>query len=175
MNTGSARSGVSNVVVVVATLLVVICTALLHKQTVSRGTIYDVVFRQKISSRKATLALVATADDCRGNLSVLSLFQRPLLNERLNTVVLLDGSEDELRAIRDDLRREHGAQDLRRISRSEKVALAGLGTKTTPFWVLFDGAGRVRMVGHAPRSPQERLALATMLETSVFYLHSEME
>ena len=150
---------------VTAALVVLACTALLllvPPPVVAFGPAPG-----EAREGKLTFVVALQPRDCEGNLGFLRLLDRPRIASRTAALALLDGERKEIASARSRIERNAPAFTLRPLSRREAGALAVLGYRRTPYWVLFDTEGRVRLAGHAPRTPGEYLQTARLLEETV--------
>jgi hypothetical protein len=149
----------------VAVLMIIGCTALLLGRSPDRNTLGRVLRpTPQVPAQRLDAYLVFQLEDCAGNLEVAHLFMRPSIRERVQLrELLLLGTEAELQAVR----RRFAALDLqypvRRIDRRLATALATLGHQATPFLVVLDERGTVRLSVSSPRTPEEFVRLAALL------------
>lgn len=163
MTTSAGHSRGGTAFVAAALVVVVACTVLLLRAPAHAAALGDVVLAgEEPAGGRGTFVLVAQAEDCEDNLRFLTLLERPTLRRTTRGIGLFMGSAEEYARWEDRLR-ESGVR-WRRASRGELDALAALGHRSTPFWVLLDTNGGVRLSGGAPRGPEDHLALGRLLE-----------
>lgn len=115
-----------------------------------------------------TAVVVFQAGDCESNLNFLNLFNRPQLRAQMHTQVLL-GPSGLLRWKSDEERVQAALPGLRyrRATRREWRTLVDQGVDRTPYIVVRDEAGHVRLAHPAPASITDFLNLADDLNNLV--------
>jgi hypothetical protein len=105
--------------------------------------------------------------DCRSNLGFLSLFNRPAIRAGISLsgawVIGPSADVDSVRPYVDAF--GLGAVRTQAIALTALSSVAVLGAARTPFIIVFDNLGRVRLVADVPASPRAYVALASMLTT----------
>ena len=105
--------------------------------------------------------------DCKSNLGFLSLLRRP----EIRSGIALSDAWVIGPAVDADLVRPYvdalglGAVRTKSIAWAALAKIAVLGAAHTPFVVVFDNLGTVRLVAEVPASPRAYVALASMLTT----------
>ena len=105
--------------------------------------------------------------DCQSNLGFLSLLRRPEIRTGISLsdawVIGSGVDTDSVRPYVDAL--GLGAVRTQAIAWAALSNIAMLGAAHTPFLVVFDSLGSVRLVADVPASPRAYVALASMLTT----------
>gem|GEM_PF-5046359 len=109
----------------------------------------------------------ARLSDCRSNLGFLNLFKRPAIRVGISLsdawVIGSAVDADSVRPYVDAF--GLGAVRTKAIAWAALSNVAVLGAAHTPFIIVFDSLGRVRLVADVPASPRAYVALASMLTT----------
>ena len=108
--------------------------------------------------------LVMQRADCEGNVYALRFLQRPAIRQRVRFAgLLLVGSDADHAAVRSRLGdTPHGAP-LRHADDATVRALRTIGYRSTPFLVIAERHGGVKMTLQLPRTPEELAAFARLL------------
>ena len=105
--------------------------------------------------------------DCRSNLGFLSLFRRPEIRAGISLsdawVIGPAGDADSVRPYVEAF--GLNAVRINGITVAALSNVAVLGAAHTPFIIVFDRLGSVRLVADVPASPRAYVALASMLTT----------
>lgn len=105
--------------------------------------------------------VVASASDCRSNLSIASAINRPTLKSRLGSVQLIvQGTAEDTVGLRSRTTGAISRGAIRLLTPEQRAYIHSLGHHATPIVLVFDGAGRLRLAGHAEAEPSARVALA---------------
>lgn len=108
--------------------------------------------------------VVAQPADCEGNLSFIALLDRPEIARGIRLRgVLIAGSAAQVRAAAAQPTIRRTGMPVMRLRSSTSRALATLGVRSTPYFVVFARSGGVRLAVHSPRTPQEYVRLARLL------------
>jgi hypothetical protein len=108
--------------------------------------------------------LVVRLDDCDGNVHALRFLRRSAVRERVHFAdVLLVGSESDLVAARRRLGDAPDGTPIRRADDRTTSALRALGFRATPFVVIADHSGALKMALQLPASVEEMAAFARLL------------
>jgi len=101
--------------------------------------------------------LVLQADDCASGLKVLTLFERAPVKARVGLAqLLLVGTERDL--VRARRRLDGAGAPIRLADERVRRALGAVGYRATPFVVLTDRAGAVKLTAQAPATAEEYVA-----------------
>ncbi len=148
-----------------AVIMIIACTALLLGHSPGQHSLERALRPvPQEPAQELEAYLVFQLEDCAGNLEVAHLFARPSIRHRVRLrELLLLGTEAELQVVR----RRFAALDLRypvrRIDRRLATALATLGHQATPFLIVLDERGSLRLSVSSPRTPEEFVRLAALL------------
>ena len=108
--------------------------------------------------------LVLQRADCEGNVHVLRFLQRPAIHERVRLAALiLVGSAADHAAVRARLGDAPLGAPLRRANDPTVRALRTIGYRSTPFLVIAERGGGVKMTLQLPSTPEELAAFARLL------------
>jgi hypothetical protein len=103
--------------------------------------------------------LVVQADDCASSLKMLTLFERPPVKARVGLAqLLLVGTAGDLVRARRLLGGTGTGAPIRLADERVRRALGAVGYRATPFVVVTDRSGAVKLTAQAPATPEEYVA-----------------
>lgn len=151
---------------VIATLVVLLCTAFLAYET-GGETPRPVDFADGSGTPRPFLAvLVAQLADCESAARSLAFLNRPELRARVRMGTLLLGDEREVARVSEVVRDQFGDVPVRVATRRNRQALRAIGVRATPHLVVLDRAGTVVFTASPPRdapaADRLRLTLASV-------------
>lgn len=108
--------------------------------------------------------LVMQRADCEGNVYALRFLQRPGIRQRVRLAgLLLVGSDADYSAVRRRLGDAPQGAPLRHADDATVRALRTIGYRSTPFLVIAERGGGVKMTMQLPSTPEELAAFARLL------------
>lgn len=129
----------------------------------------DAPFAALVAQRTAAdttmrAVVVASPQDCRGNLSLAAVFARPAVRQAVGTpLLLINGTAADTLGLRPLLHRALARSDIHLLSAAQRRVLLMIGQRETPSLLLFDSAGRLRMATHVEANPVARVAFMRAL------------
>jgi hypothetical protein len=169
MTTQQSPSPASLAALVAATIL----AAALRRDAAAPPTLAEAL--RGVGPRRVTAAehegpgeydahLVMQRADCEGNVYALRFLQRPGIRQRVRLAgLLLVGSATDYAAVRRRLGDAPQGAPLRRADDATVRALRTIGYRSTPFLVIAERGGGVKMTLQLPSSPEELAAFARLL------------
>lgn len=150
--------------VVAATAVVLACTLAVVLHPVASRPLSDSLRAPDAPrDRQFEAIVVFQLEDCEGRLGVLELFRRPALRSAIRVTGLFVGAATALPQAERVLHRRGFSMRLRPASARAVQALRTVGFTGTPFLLVFDSLGRLRLTAPLPVEPEEHLRLATHL------------
>lgn len=149
-----------------ATLAVLACTAYVGLGARTPAPIHDLVVEVgAAASPKAYRALVVfQVPDCEASLdTVLDLLDEPAIRSRVVVYGALAGRDFRQDEIPLKARTARFERAVVRMDRHWMRSLVPLGHRGTPFLVVLDSDGQVRLSAKAPTTPEEHQYLARLL------------
>ena len=137
-----------------------------RSSTHSERTIGSAFGADKAESRKLRAFVLFRLSDCQGNLNFARLFERDTTHVLLSSLLLV-GTPGELKVARDQLQERGIDAPLALATRGMEQAMRILGAKRTPFLVVFDGDGVVRLAMPSPAGTDETVAFPKFLKGAV--------
>lgn len=113
------------------------------------------------------VTVVFKLEDCESNLQFLALFQRPRIRQSTHVTALLAADQRMLGDARRALRRWVPTVNVRWANPAAIRSLRSLGFQRTPFLLVLDPAGRLRLAAPAPSTPEAYVRLGTVLSLLV--------
>jgi len=108
--------------------------------------------------------LVMQRADCEGNVHVLRFFARAPIRSRVRmAALLLVGSDADVDAVRQRLGHAPEGVPIHRADAATVRALRAVGYRSTPFLVIAEHGGDVKMTLQLPSTPEEQAAFARWL------------
>jgi hypothetical protein len=113
------------------------------------------VLRESFAGSPARPLLVVTFQeaDCENNLAFLAVLERPEFMDRLTAVALFSGTRGEYESVATRLEARFPHVRFARMAQRERRLLSQLGHPATPYWLLLDASGAVRLSAPAPGNP----------------------
>jgi hypothetical protein len=149
----------------VCVLVVMACTGLIMHRPAESASLNLILNTPDITSgsERFRLVYVFRPEDCAGNLRLLAAVQRPALRSRLTVAGLLYGSDQDVPRARRLLARAGVETPIRPLTTRQSAALAPLGHRAMPFWLLFDPEGQLVLSLSTPATVQEHLRTIDLL------------
>jgi hypothetical protein len=119
------------------------------------------------SPGRALLVVAFQQRDCESNLEFLHVLERPELKDDVSVVALFSGSEGEFADAAQHLQSRYPGVRFERLGGRERRLLSQLGHPATPYWLLLDGSGAVRLSAPAPPDPLAYRTFAQSLQLSL--------
>lgn len=111
-----------------------------------------------------TAWIVVQPEDCESNLSLLGLLARPLVARGIPRVELrLIGGPADTVGLRERLGPDAASLGLGVVSHRSVRPLRFLGFRRTPFLIVLDGEGQVRLAVESPRAAEDFVRLGAVL------------
>ena len=165
----SSRHRLELASILTAVLVIVACTVMLLRRTPGQQSLASTL-RPATGPAAGQLKgqleayIVLQLKDCSSGLEFASLFARPSVRRRVHfRGFLLLGTEVDIQVVRRRLAALGFHDPVRRVGQSATGALAALGHRATPFVVVLDEQGSVRLSVASPSTPQEFVHLAALL------------
>lgn len=150
----------------VCALVVLVCTVLITHRPVESASL-DLILNATETTisdgERFRLVYVFRPEDCASNLRLLAAVQRPALRSRLTVAGLLYGSEKDVPRARRLLARAGVETPIRPLTTRQSAALAPLGHRAMPFWLLFNPEGQLVLSLSTPTTLQEHLRTIDLL------------
>jgi hypothetical protein len=152
----------------VLTLIVLACTGAVMLADQGAADDYGSLQRRfGASPGRALLVVTFQQRDCESNLEFLHVLERPELRDGVAVVALFSGTDGELEAARERLQSRYPGVRFERLGSRERRLLSRLGHPATPYWLLLDGSGAVRLSAPAPPDPLAYRTFAQSLQLSL--------
>jgi hypothetical protein len=149
------------------TLVVLACTgAVLVRENRAAGG-YEALHRSYGPQAHALLVVTFQERDCENNLEFLTVLERPEFRERVGVLALFSGSSREFGAAAARLESRYPHVRFERLDSGERRLLSQLGHRATPYWVMLDATGAVRLSAPAPPDPLAYRTFAESLRLSL--------
>jgi hypothetical protein len=169
MSTGDGGAGLqlpgkrrwSEGLTLACTLVVVLSTAIIVMRP-SRHS--DGALRTLADGQRSRMYVVFQERDCEANLDRFHEIQRLAANGTARVSGLFWGTAQELDRTRTVLGGGTVAEDARLLSATQRRTLTALGQRVTPFLLLVDSVGRVRLLAPVPYEPGGTDALLTLVK-----------
>ncbi len=118
--------------------------------------------------------VVLQSEDCDSNLEFLRVFSRPKFRSRISVVGVVTGTDSpgETATAAQLMAAQHSSIEVIEITREIARALTPLGFETTPFLVLLDPQGKVRLATPAPQGYDATRDFDVILEKMTTPTHS---
>jgi hypothetical protein len=120
-----------------------------------------------VSPAHALFVVAFQQRDCESNLEFLHVLERPELRDRMAVVALFSGTSGEFADAIGRLESRYPRVRFARLGSRERRLMSQLGHAATPYWLLLDRSGAVRLSAPAPPDPLAYRAFAHLLALSL--------
>lgn len=152
----------------VLTLIVLACTGAVLLADDGAADGYGGLQRRLGASPAHALFVVAFQQrDCESNLEFLHVLERPEFRDGVTVVALFSGTRGEFADAIVRLESRYPRVRFARLGSRERRLLSQLGHAATPYWLLLDRSGAVRLSAPAPPDPLAYRTFAQSLELSL--------
>jgi hypothetical protein len=147
------------------TIVVLACTGVVVWSNQPWGDGFQALRARAATTSGRPLLVVAFQEgDCESNLEFLSVLERPEFTGRVAVMALFSGTRGQLDPVVEGLESRYPGARFELAAPRDRQLLSLLGHPATPYWVLLDASGAVRLSAPAPSTSRAYAAFAESLQ-----------